>query len=168
MTLNMICDGIILIAAICMAIKNIYTFFAQPAKKIKEKSDEELNNRITKTLEEELPKILGEHDEILLKEVRKIISDETYDSLDEIKQQNHEQSALIEILTESSKDMLRQRIMSIYHKYKKERKMPIYDKEVLDELYKDYKKEHGNSYIDKYYGRMEIWEIIDEGEENEF
>ena len=37
-----------------------------------------------------------------------------------------------------------------------------YDKEVLDELYKDYKSQLGNSYIDKYYNRMKNWHIIDE------
>ena len=49
--------------------------------------------------------------------------------------------------------------MDIYHQYKEYRKFPIYAKEKLDELYKDYKREGGNSYIDKYYGRMSKWEI---------
>ena len=49
--------------------------------------------------------------------------------------------------------------MAIYHEYKFERALPIHVKEALDELYKDYKKEGGNSYIDKYYGRMGKWKI---------
>lgn len=58
--------------------------------------------------------------------------------------------------------MLRQRIMDIYHRYKADRRMPIYAKEALDELYKDYKAEGGNSYIDKYYKRMCLWETYDD------
>ena len=62
--------------------------------------------------------------------------------------------ASIEVLKQGTKDVLRQKIMAIYHEYKAERAFPIHVKEALDELYKDYKKEVGNSYIDKYYGRM--------------
>ena len=65
----------------------------------------------------------------------------------------------VEVLKQGSKDVLRQKIMSIYHQYKDPRQFPIYEKEALDELYKDYKKEGGNSYIDKYYSRMSRWEV---------
>lgn len=54
---------------------------------------------------------------------------------------------------------MRQRIMDIYHRYKKEKSYPIHEKEKLEELYKDYKAEKGNSYIDKYYNRMQTWEV---------
>ena len=52
--------------------------------------------------------------------------------------------------------------MTIYHDYKKERALPLQVREALNELYKDYKAEGGNSYIDKYYGRMASWETIEE------
>ena len=45
---------------------------------------------------------------------------------------------------------------------KKEKRFPIHAKEALDELYKDYKAEDGNSYIDKYYARMCTWEAYDD------
>ena len=54
--------------------------------------------------------------------------------------------------------MLRQRIMMIYHNYKTSKRITIYDREALDEAYKDYKAEGGNSYIDKYYKRTLSWE----------
>ena len=54
--------------------------------------------------------------------------------------------------------MLRQRIMMIYHNYKTSKRITIYDREALDEAYKDYKAEGGNSYIDKYYNRTLSWE----------
>ena len=44
---------------------------------------------------------------------------------------------------------------------------PWIDDETIDELYKDYKSQEGNSYIDKYYKRMSNWEIdYTEDEEN--
>ena len=56
--------------------------------------------------------------------------------------------------------------MDIYNKYKFDKRMPIYMREALNELYKDYKAEGGNSYIDKYYNRMKEWETYnDEGED---
>ena len=75
--------------------------------------------------------------------------------------------ASIEVLKQGTKDVLRQKIMAIYHEYKSERSFPIHVKEALDELYKDYKKEGGNSYIDKYYGRMSKWKITYPDGDNE-
>jgi len=82
------------------------------------------------------------------------------DEIETIKRILEKIEVQLNVLTESSKDMMRQRIMSIYHRYKNDRKMPLYERETLNELYKDYKKEKGNSYIDKYYFRMEKWETI--------
>ena len=62
----------------------------------------------------------------------------------------------------SAKDVLREKIMAIYHKNKGRRKIDESEKEALDQYYKDYKAIKGNSYIDKYYARMERWEMIPE------
>ena len=96
------------------------------------------------------------------------------EELKEIKDINKNQNKQLDELNEklvlinnSSKDVMRQKIMSIYHNNKKQKTLSIYDKETLDELYKDYKSQLGNSYIDKYYNRMKNWNIIDENlEEN--
>lgn len=72
----------------------------------------------------------------------------------------------LNVIIESSKDMMRQRIMSYYYKGKPNHELTIYQKEAVDELYKDYKKLKGNSYIDKYYERMNNWKI--NYEDNEF
>ena len=69
----------------------------------------------------------------------------------------------LEALKISAKDVLREKIMAIYHEYKQERAYPTYKKEALEQYYKDYKKLNGNSYIDKYYARMKCWrEIYDD------
>ena len=82
------------------------------------------------------------------------------ETVNEIKTINQEQSAQLGKLTTSDKDMLRKMIMEIYHGYEDVRAFPESIKEQLVELYKDYKSLNGNSYIDKYYARMEKWEVI--------
>lgn len=67
-----------------------------------------------------------------------------------------------EALVISAKDVLREKIMAVYHKNKGRRKIDESEKEALDQYYKDYKAIKGNSYIDKYYARMERWEMIPE------
>jgi hypothetical protein len=66
----------------------------------------------------------------------------------------------LEALKISAKDVLREKIMAIYHEYRTERAYPTYKKEALEQYYKDYKKLNGNSYIDKYYCRMKSWQTI--------
>lgn len=173
-------DTIILISALCLAITNIYNFVAKPHRQIKEKKDKELREEIETVLEEKIPVLLERHSEEVaekrskereeqLKEIKTDILEDTKKVLDEIRQINIEQSNNIKILTISSKDMLRQQIMQIYHEYKKEKRFPIHVREKLDELYRDYKAELGNSYIDKYYNRMAPWETYyDEDEIEEY
>jgi hypothetical protein len=62
----------------------------------------------------------------------------------------------------SAKDVLRAKIMRIYDENVKTKKIHLSDKEALDQYYLDYKALKGNSYIDKYYGRMKKWEVIDD------
>lgn len=104
-----------------------------------------------------------------LQDIKNEILKETQTTLLEIKDINNNQnenishiSDIIDKLNNSSKDVLRQKIMAIYHANKKSRTLTIYDKEALTELYKDYKAQLGNSYIDKYYNRMITWKVIDE------
>ena len=166
-------DFIILIGALCLAITRIYEFFAKPTSKIKKQRDQELRDKIVKTMKEELPKILEEHDletrnrylsdrMRYLNEIKDSVLEDISDTINIVRTDNCEQNDMLKVLVQTSKDILRQRIMDIYHKYKGERKMPIYAREALDELYKDYKSEGGNSYIDKYYKRMSTWEVYED------
>jgi helix-turn-helix protein len=52
--------------------------------------------------------------------------------------------------------------MALYHKNKADRKLSEHEREALVQYYKDYKAVNGNSYIDKYYARMEKWQTIPE------
>ena len=62
-----------------------------------------------------------------------------------------------EALVISAKDVLREKIMQIYFKNLDSKTLTQHEKEALDQYYKDYKAMKGNSYIDKYYKRMETW-----------
>lgn len=173
-----ICNWIILLGAVTVAIINILKFFGKPVSFFKKKKDTEYHKTLKKSLDEIMPTYFEQHDlqtrdKYLkdrlnyLNEIKKAVLNDTKDVLEEIRQLSVEQSKNLEKLNQSSKDILRQKIMSIYHQYKEYRKMPLFAKEALDELYKDYKAQGGNSYIDKYYSRMNNWEIdYTEDEEN--
>lgn len=171
--MSQFCDIVILISALCIAITNIYNFFAKPTSKLKKKKTEEIQNQISETLDEKLPEILLEHDletrqkylsdrQNYLNEIKTEILTDVKDMLNSIYELNLEQNESIKTLSQGNKDMLRQRIMDIYYTYRGEKKLPIHKKEALNELYKDYKAEKGNSYIDKYYNRMKLWEVYDD------
>lgn len=182
MSLETICDVIILIGAFTVALTNIYNFFKRPHLFFKNKKEEnekkekeKFTEEVTEIIKEKMPDILLTHDletrekylsdrQQYLCDIKEEVLKDTQEILDGILQINLEQNEYIKVLTKTSKDVLRQRIMDIYHKYKHEKRMPIHAREALDELYKDYKAENGNSYIDKYYNRMKLWETYDDEE----
>ena len=172
-----ICDIIILISAVTLAIINIYKFFAKPTSALKKKSYEAEKHRveaiIDTKLNEKMPDILYNHDletrdkyrgdrYNYLLEIKKEVEKDINQTIQEIHQLLSDQNKKIAILTDSSKDVLREKIMMIYHQYKKQKRMPQHAREALDQYYKDYKKEDGNSYIDKYYARMKSWETYED------
>lgn len=185
MNLESICDLIVVVGAAYFTIIKIINSFAKPSSKIKKKQEEKERERMRNFLKEIMPEFFKQHDEEFKKlilqnedtyinEVKDRVVEELKEGLKEIKDINKNQNKQLNELNEklilinnSSKDVMRQKIMSIYHNNKKQKTLSIYDKETLDELYKDYKSQLGNSYIDKYYNRMKNWNIIDENlEEN--
>ncbi len=169
MDVGKICDYIILVSAVLIAIKNIYEFFAKPTSIFKSKRAKVFREQIGEVVAEKTKEAITKYDEEIsvkmeqehsaIKEtIKSEVFSEIKPALDAIIAQNEAQNESIKILTSSSKDMLRQRIMTIYHANKRERSLSYNDNEVLQELYKDYKAQGGNSYIDKYYGRMSKWE----------
>lgn len=164
-------DIVILIGGFFLAIERIYKFFAVPGSKLAKKAEDRENMRIKGILDAELPKYLEAHD---IKTRDKYKADRTR-YLNEIKEevlkevgapitQNAED---LEALKISAKDVLREKIMGIYHEYSAERAYPTHKKEALEQYYKDYKTLKGNSYIDKYYARMTKWQEIYEDYEDE-
>ena len=85
--------------------------------------------------------------------------------LGEISKQNDKQSELIGLINKSSLDLLRQNILTLYNEHKKDKQLTQTEKEYLDELFRDYTEQNGNSYIKKKYIRMQSWTIISDPDE---
>lgn len=136
--------------------------------KIEEKLNEllpsKLEEKLDEMLDESLPDKLLDHD-LQVRDKYKadraayltLIRDDVLKQVGEPIRKNEDD---LEALKISARDVLREKIMRIYHTYKHDRAFPLYEKEALEQYYKDYKRLLGNSYIDKYYGRMAKWEII--------
>ena len=171
MLLGDIVDLIILIGAFCAAIYKIWDFFAKPTSRLKQRALEKERARVKAILDEELPVAFLAHD-LETREKYKAdrqrylieIKDEVIKQVGGTIDQNAED---LEALKISAKDVLREKIMAIYHEYRTERAYPTYKKEALEQYYKDYKKLNGNSYIDKYHARMAKWQEIYEDYEDE-
>ena len=175
MSLESVCDLIILFGTAYFMILKMVDSFAKPTSKLKKKRVDKEKEKIKEALDEALPKYLESHDietkEKFLNEIKEALREENKNDFEEIKEINKSQNEQLKYLKEmilkinnSSKDIMRQKIMAIYHANKKTKTLTIYDKEALDELYKDYKAQNGNSYIEKYYARMKKWKVIDEFE----
>jgi hypothetical protein len=133
--LSNIVDIIILIGALCGAIYKIWDFFAKPTSTLKQKVEDKRKARIRTVLAEELPAILKKHD-LEIRDKYKAdrqryleeIKDEVLESVNEPLEQN---TSDLEALKISAKDVLREKIMAIYHKNKRERQMEQHEKEAL-------------------------------------
>ena len=163
-TLGDLVDLIILIGALCTAIYKIWEFFAKPTSTIKKKKEARDKAKIIAVLDEVLPEKLMDHDLQVRDKYKadranylKLIRDDVLNQINAPIQQNQDD---LEALKISAKDVLREKIMAIYHKNKYDRSMAEHEREALEQYYKDYKKLNGNSYIDKYYSRMKGWETI--------
>lgn len=162
--LENIVNFIILVGTLVGAIYKIYEFFAKPTSKIKQKAIQRERERINAVLEEVLPKTLQDHD---LK-TRDKYKNDRQNYLNEIKAEVIKEigdniksnTETIDALVISAKDVLREKIMAIYHKNKYNRSMTEYEREALNQYYIDYKALKGNSYIDKRYNRMDKWRVI--------
>lgn len=172
--LSTVCDIVILIGAVVLAIERICSGLGKPWKFAKKKNEEQIKAIVKQMLEEILPKVLEERDiqtrerykadrqrylEEIQKEVLQNISNELLQvtSLDE----------KYEILACSARDVLREKIMMIYHKNRRDRKLSWHEREALTQYYKDYKAMNGNSYIDRYYCRMSTWAVDEDDYEDD-
>lgn len=180
MNLETICNAIIVFGSAYFMIGKIINSFAKPTSKLKKKQADKYEKQVKIVLDKIIPDYLYQHDLETrdrylndrlnyLKEIKLEVLKETEEILKELKEINVQQSKEInevnhniQCLNNSSRDVLRQKIMSIYHKNKKNATLTIFEYENLQELFKDYKAQHGNSYIDKYYNRMMKWAIIQE------
>lgn len=162
-------DTIILISAIIMAVSNIWNFLRDKGVFVSKKWKDGQKELVMEVLKEVLPNILLQHDletrqkylndrERYLNEIKNQVSTEMKTDLNPIGVLEQQ----VKELTTGFKDVLREKIMALYHKNKADRKLSEHEREALVQYYKDYKAVNGNSYIDKYYERMKKWQTIPE------
>lgn len=164
MTISELVDYIILLGALAGAIYKIYDFFAMPTSKLKQRAIEREKERIGTVLDEKLPQILYKHDletkEKYKNDRQNYLNEIKAEILAEIGEDINTNTKTIDALVISTKDVLREKIMAIYHKNKYNRTLTEYEREALNQYYVDYKALEGNSYIDKRYKRMDKWKVI--------
>ena len=164
MTISELVDYIILLGALAGAIYKIYDFFATPTSKLKQRATEKEKERIGAVLDEKLPQILYKHDletkEKYKNDRQNYLNEIKAEILAEISDDINTNTKTIDALVISAKDVLREKIMAIYHKNKYNRTLTEYEREALNQYYIDYKALKGNSYIDKRYKRMDKWKVI--------
>lgn len=174
--LRILADAVILIGGVFGAINMIAKMLGKPLVFFKKRKEQEIqaeSERIKKILEQTLPDMFKAHDietrdryrgdrENYLHEIRDATLQDLQSPLDEVLRIQKELKESLDKINRSTLDILRQRIMGIYEQYKHDGKIPLTVKENLDELYKDYTGQGGNSYITKYYRRMCLWEVIDD------
>ena len=173
MALGDIVDLIILVGALCAAIYKIWDFFAKPTSTLKKRSQEREAERIRAILDAELPTRFLEHDletrEKYKADRQQYLIDIKNEVINAIGANVSQNQTDLEALKISARDVLREKIMGIYHKNRQTRSMTEYEREALVQYYKDYKALNGNSYIDRRYERMKRWETIyDEVLEDEY
>ena len=143
----------------------MYNIFKQPAKKLKQRQAQEqlnhdirLKNEIIESFKEILPELLEKHDlevreryradrERYLLEIKASVQGDITEELNQIKVLGIQYEALVI----SARDVLREKIIKIYVDNKDAKKIPILQREKLDQFYKDYKALNGNIYLYNYY-----------------
>ena len=137
------------VGVILGGMKGVTLFFGKRIKKKKEDENKKLRKTIIEDVKNALqPEFTKLHDADM--EFKEIIG-----GID------HK----INLLNASNRDLLRTDIERIYSKYKKIRKIPETDREILDKLYIDYKNEDGNGRIERMYLRTVDWEVVSDDEE---
>lgn len=165
-TLQLICNSIVLISAVFIAIKNIGEMIGKPIKLFRKKSDDELDKKVRAIVQQMMPDILYNHDletkktyladrERYLQDITNTVIERLGGKLDKV----DGLTRMYQSLEISAKDVLREKIVALYENNKEGRKLKHFEKRALDQYYKDYKAMNGNSYIDIIYERMKTWEV---------
>jgi polyribonucleotide nucleotidyltransferase len=156
---EIICNAIVFISAVLIAVKNIAEMCGKPIKFIKKKNDRDLETKITTIVTKLLPDMLKEYDEANktahVNDVKTAVIKQIGGQLNSVDTLANQYKAL-EI---SAKDVLREKIVCMYESNKDQRRLRHFERRALDQYYKDYKAMNGNSYIDIIYNRMKAWEV---------
>lgn len=163
MNLSTICDALILLGAAAMAVANILAIIRKTGKAFGATH----KKQIVEVIEEVVPDMLAAHDletrKKYLADRQKYLRDITEEVTNNLTEQfstiqTHEER--MKLFSEALKELLRERIMMIYGRNRVRRQLEEHEKIELLHCYETYKALGGNSYIDGYYERMSLWEVI--------
>lgn len=158
--LQEICNVIILVSAVIIAVKNIYGFIRKPVKGINDYALKAEQKRMEETLRREVPQIMKAN-----------LQDITY-AINELKETNqllqeqlNEIQKTTEMLKTSQLDQLRYDMNRLYYKYRPYEKMLDCDKKAFLKFYTDYHDAGGNTWIDTLYEEVKEWGIVHDEDE---
>ena len=127
------CGVIITIGSVVTALCTIFNAIKSPAKKFKDRQEQELKMLIVNTIKEILPNLLTEHDNEIKRQFKadrdkyfNEIKESTISDIQDELQQVKILGIQYESLMISARDVLREKIIKIYNDNKATKKLHIY------------------------------------------
>lgn len=154
-TLQEVCNVIILVSAVIIAAKNIYGFFKKPVVDLHNHAQEVEEKHIEEVLAKKLPGEVEKRQEAIidsLEEIKGLVLDQQH-KFDEIQKS-------VDLLNISQMDLMRYNMNRLYYKYRPFKKILDCDKKAFMKLYNDYHDMGGNTWIDTLYSEVMTWEIV--------
>lgn len=155
--LQEVCNIIILISAVIIAVKNIYGFLKKPVDDLHGRAQSAEEKHIEEVLEKKLPEMVNDsHESIIdsLEEIKGLVLDQQY-NFDKIQKS-------VDLLNVSQMDLMRYNMNRLYYKYRPFKKILDCDKKAFMKLYSDYHDMGGNTWIDSLYNEVMHWEIVED------
>ena len=158
--LQEICNVIILVSAVIIAVKNIYGFIKKPVKGINNYALKAEQKRMEETLRREVPQIMKANLQDITTTINelKTMNQSLQEQLGEIQQTS-------KMLKTSQLDLLRYDMNRLYYKYRPYKKMLDCDKKAFIKFYTDYHDAGGNTWIDTLYEEVKEWGIVHDEDE---
>ena len=159
-TLQEVCNIIILVSAVILAVKNIYGFFKKPVNDLHNRAQTAEEKRIVTVLKREVPGLLEQNCKTIINAIDEL-KDMTLgqeNKLDEIQ-------LSIELLNNTQLDLLRYNMNRLYYKYRPFKKILDCDKKAFIKFYTDYHKAGGNTWIDSLSKEVMTWEVVEDESE---
>ena len=160
LTLQSVCNLIILISAVIIGIKNIYGFFKKPVDDLHTKAHKEEEKHIEEVIDKKMPDIVQENCNKMMQSLDNIefmVGGQKGD-LEHIQES-------VDLLNASNLDLMRYNMNSLYYRYRPYKKILKKKKKAFMKFYTDYHQMGGNTWIDTLYNEVLTWEIVED--ENE-
>ena len=160
LSLQEICNIIILVSAVIIAVKNIYGFLKKPVDDLHGRAQSAEQRRVEEILSKKVPEIVKTNQEDIidsLEEIKGLVLDQQH-NFDKIQKS-------VDLLNISQMDLMRYNMNRLYYKYRPFKKILDCDKKAFIKLYNDYHDMGGNTWIDNLYNEVMCWEIVEDESE---